>query len=64
MAVVRSLNRVAQLDAAKGLVTTETLRLDAAWRPDRLRIVVVVQDPVSRQVIGVGARRLRAEPPG
>ncbi len=64
VAVVRSLKRVAQLDATKGLVTTETLRLDAAWRPDRLRIVVVVQDPVSRQVIGVGARRLRVEPSG
>ena len=32
LAVVRSLKRVAQMDAAKGLVTTETLQLDPAWR--------------------------------
>ena len=60
VAVVRSLKRVARLDAAKGLAMTETLRLDPAWRPDLLRFVVLVQDPVSRHVIGIAARRLRA----
>jgi hypothetical protein len=59
VAVVRSLKRVAQLDAAKGLATTETLRLDPAWRRDLLRLVVLVQDPVSRHVIGIATRRVR-----
>lgn len=60
--VVRSLQRVARVDAATGLATTETLRLDPAWRPDQIRLVVFVQDQVSRGVLGVATRRVRTAP--
>lgn len=59
--VVRALRRIARVDAVKGLATTQTLRLDAGWRLDRVRLVVFVQDPVSRHVVGVATRRLKAE---
>jgi hypothetical protein len=56
--VVRSLTRVAQFDAARGLTTTESVRLDPAWRRDQLRLVAFAQDPVSHAVIGIAARKL------
>ena len=58
IAVVRSLKRVAQWDLGNGLATTSTLRLDPSWHRDRIRLVVFVQDPVSRGVIGVATTRL------
>ena len=58
VAVVRSLKRVAQWDLGNGLATTSTLRLDPSWRRDRIRLIVFVQDPVSRGVIGVATTRL------
>ena len=55
--VVRRLERVAKLDASKGLTTTAAIRLDPTWRRDRLRLVVFVQDPVTHAVIGVAMAR-------
>ena len=56
--VVRSLVRVARVDAATGLTTTEAIRLDASWRRDKLRVVAFVQDPVTRAVVGVASARM------
>ena len=58
IAVVRSLKRAVQWDLGKGLATTITLQLDPAWHRDRVRVVVFVQDPVSRGVIGIATKRL------
>lgn len=55
--VVRSLERVAKVDASKGLTTTAAIRLDPTWRRDNLRLVVFVQDPVTRAVVGVAMAR-------
>jgi hypothetical protein len=57
--VVRSLRRLTSFDAARGVKTSATIRLDPAWRPDRLRLVAFAQDPVSRAVIGVASRTLK-----
>lgn len=60
VAVVRVLQTMARVDAAKGLVATQTLRLDPAWRAEQLRLVVFMQDPVSHSVLGVATLRLGA----
>lgn len=55
--VVRRLERVATVDASKGLATTAAIRLEPTWRRNKLRLVVFVQDPVTHAVIGVAMAR-------
>jgi hypothetical protein len=55
-AVVRRLARIGTIDAsADALVVTATIPLDAEWRREQLRWVVLVQDRASGRVIGAAA---------
>ena len=61
VAVVRRLERMDKLALTPGLAYSAkdwTLKLDKAWKPGALRAVVIVQDPKTREIHGVGQARL------
>jgi hypothetical protein len=59
VAVVRRLDRVGQLKSGQPFnASALAVRLDREWKPGSLRAVVIVQDPKTREVHGVGQARL------
>jgi hypothetical protein len=59
-AVVRSLRKVGEADVSKELAYSgqQELKLDPAWKRENLRLVVFVQDPKSRHILGATTVRL------
>lgn len=63
-AVVRLLETVALVDARDHAASgTLVVKLEKAWRPERLRVVALLQEQTSRRIVGAGATRLAARPP-
>lgn len=59
VAVVRRLNKVGQLKSGQPWSAgTLAVTLDREWKPGSLRAVVIVQDPKTREIHGVGEARL------
>ena len=56
-AVVRSLAKIGSLDLRKAVEWSgeTTVKPEAAWHPENLRVVVFVQEQSGRRVIGAGA---------
>ena len=59
-AVVRSLRKVGDAKAGQSVAFSgeREVRLDAGWKRENLRVVVFVQDPKSRHILGAAAARL------
>ena len=60
-AVVRSLRKVGDAKAGKDIAysSEQEVRLDSAWKRENLRVVVFVQDPKSRHILGAASLRLK-----
>jgi len=58
--VVRSLRKAGEADGRKEIAFSgrQELQLDPAWKRENLRLVVFVQDPKSRHILGAVATRL------
>jgi hypothetical protein len=57
--VVRRLDKIGQVAKGQALaVADKGVRLEKDWKPSALRAVVIVQDPKTREVYGVGQARL------
>lgn len=59
-AVVRSLRKAGEADWSKEIAYfgQQELQLDAAWKRENLRLVVFVQDPKTRHILGAASARL------
>jgi hypothetical protein len=59
MAVVRRLDKVGQVKSGQPWSASAlAVKLDRDWKPGSLRAVVIVQDPKTREIHGVGQARL------
>ncbi len=60
-AVVRSLRRVGDAKAGKEAAYSgeQEVRLDSTWKRENLRVVVFVQDPKSRHILGAASMRVK-----
>jgi len=58
--VVRSLRKAGEADGRSEIAYSgkQELQLDPAWKRENLRLVVFVQDPKSRHILGAAATRL------
>ncbi len=56
-AVVRSLRKVG--DATNSYSSEQDVRLDSGWKKENLRVVVFVQDPKSKHIVGAASLRLQ-----
>lgn len=62
-AVVRSLRKIGGAKAGKDVAYTaeQEVRLDSTWKRENLRVVVFVQDPKSRHILGAASLRLKQQ---
>ncbi len=60
-AVVRSLRKVGDAAASRqtAYAGQQEVRLDSSWKQENLRVVVFVQDPKSRHILGAASARLK-----
>lgn len=60
-AVVRSLRKIGDVKAGKDAAYSDEqdVRLDSTWKRESLRVVVFVQDPKSRHILGAASLRLK-----
>ena len=60
-AVVRSLRKVGDAKVGKDVAYSakQEVRLDSTWKQENLRVVVLVQDPKSRHILGAASLRLK-----